>query len=134
MVMLPAGSAVVPRMKRDLDRERLVEQPLLAVDLDELDDVVRGHVVDLAAALARIDEGGEADLGEQAGLARGEVAVEVRDDALRAGCSPGSCWLAPPAATFGMRPKLAAMTRFSRALHDAGGRCQDLCCRRRRRT
>ena len=69
--------------QRHLDRERPVEQPLLPVDLDEPDQVLRGHRVDLAAVLARVDEGAEPDPAEQAGFARGDVAVEVRDAALR---------------------------------------------------
>ena len=52
--------------ERDVDRRRLVEQPLLAFDFDELDDVVRRDVVDLAAAESRIDVRMEADLGEKA--------------------------------------------------------------------
>ena len=40
-------------------------------------------VVDLAALQPRIDEGADADAGERAGLAGGDVAVEVRDHALR---------------------------------------------------
>ena len=67
----------------DVDRERLVEQPLLAVELDQPDEILGGGGVDLAAALARVDEGAQADLGEGAGLAGGDVAVEVRDAALR---------------------------------------------------
>ena len=54
--------------ERDVDRRRLVEQPLLAFDFDELDDVVRRDVVDLAAAKSRIDVRVEADLGKEAGL------------------------------------------------------------------
>ena len=114
MVMLPDGSAVVPRMKRDVDLGGLVEQPLLAVDLDQLDEVFGGHVVDLAAAVARVDEGVQADLGEQARAGRRRCRGTAARSRPAAGCSPGSCCPWPPAATFGMRPKLAAMTRFSR--------------------
>jgi hypothetical protein len=67
----------------DLDRKRLVEEHLLAVDLHQADEVVLRRRVDLAAALARIDERAEADLGERSRLARGDVANRVRDDALR---------------------------------------------------
>ena len=83
MLRLPAGSAVVPRMQRDVDRERLVEQPLLAVELEQAHELLGGGGVDLAARLARVDEGAQAHLGEGAGLAGGDVAVEVRDHALR---------------------------------------------------
>ena len=61
IVMLPSGSAVVPRMMRDVDRERLVEQVLLAADRHQRHQVVGGAGVELAAAVARIDEGAEAD-------------------------------------------------------------------------
>ena len=80
---LPVGSAVVARMKGDVDRERLVEQPLLAIELDQPDEILGRRRVDLAAALARVDEGAQAHLGEGAGLAGGDVAIEVRDAALR---------------------------------------------------
>ena len=62
IVMLPSGSAVVPADERDVDRERLVEQPFLAVDLDQPDELFRRRRVDLAAVLARIDEGAQAHL------------------------------------------------------------------------
>ena len=39
--------------------------------------------VELAAAVARIGEGAEADPGQVTGLAGGDVAEEVGDDALR---------------------------------------------------
>ena len=41
----------------DVDRQSLVEQGLLAVERDQIDDVVVGRLVDLAALDARIDEG-----------------------------------------------------------------------------
>ena len=40
-------------------------------------------LVDLAAAEARIDEGADPDAGEWPGPPRGDVAEQVRDDALR---------------------------------------------------
>ena len=67
----------------DVEREAAVEQPLLAVDLHHPDEVFGGDGVDLAALEPRIDEGADADAGERAGLAGGDVAVEVRDHALR---------------------------------------------------
>jgi hypothetical protein len=67
----------------DLNRERLVEEHLLAVDLHHADEVVLRRRVDLAAAVARVDEGAEADPAEGSGLAGGDVAEHVRDDALR---------------------------------------------------
>ena len=47
----------------DIDRECPVEEKLLAVDLDQPDQILRGACVDLAAAVARIDEGAEPDRG-----------------------------------------------------------------------
>ena len=49
----------------------------------ELDEVFGGAGVELAAAVARIDEGAEADAGDVAGAARGDVAEQMRDHALR---------------------------------------------------
>ena len=42
MVTLPSSSAVVPRRKRDVDVERLVEQPFLAVDRHQFDEILAG--------------------------------------------------------------------------------------------
>ena len=67
----------------DVDREGAVEQPLLAVDLEEADDVLGGAFVDAAALLAGVDEGAQADLGQHAGLGAGDLAVELGDDAER---------------------------------------------------
>ena len=53
----------------DVDREGPVEEVLLAADRASADEVVGGAGVELAAAVARIDEGAEADPGEVAGLA-----------------------------------------------------------------
>ena len=66
----------------DVDLGGGVEQPFLAIDLNELDDLVRRHLVHAGAAMARIDIGMQADLGEEAGLAGGACAVELRDHAL----------------------------------------------------
>ena len=66
----------------DADREGLVEKVFLAVDLHHAHQVPGGAAVDLAAAEARVDEGAEADPGDGAGLAGGDVAVQVGDDAL----------------------------------------------------
>ena len=67
----------------DVDRERAVEQVLLAVDRHQRHELLLGARVDPAAAVARIDEGAEADARELARLARGDVAEQVRDHALR---------------------------------------------------
>ncbi len=72
-----------PPEEDHVDGEGAVEEPLLAVDLDELDQLIGGAGVHLAAAVPRVDEGVEPHPGEAAGLAGGDVAVEVRDAALR---------------------------------------------------
>ena len=69
--------------QRHVDRSGLVEQPLLAFDLDQLDDVIVRHLVDLAAAKTRIDVGMEAHLGEKPRAAGGAGAIELGNDALR---------------------------------------------------
>ena len=72
----------------DIDFGGFVEEPLFTLDLDELDDVLLRHRVDLSTAEARIDIGVKADLGEQARLARRAGAVQLRDDALRKVVAP----------------------------------------------
>ncbi len=47
--------------KSHIDGKRLVEKGLLSAELDELNDVVPGHLVDLSPFLARIDEGAQPD-------------------------------------------------------------------------
>ena len=59
--------------QRDVDRGRPVEQPLLAFDLDQLDEVLGGRGVDLAAAEPRIDVGVQADLGKSPGWPAAQV-------------------------------------------------------------
>ena len=68
---------------RHVDRQRAVEEVLLAAQRQRLDEVLGGAGVDLAAAVARIDEGVEADARDGARLAGGDVAEEVRDHPLR---------------------------------------------------
>jgi hypothetical protein len=53
--------------QRDLDREGLVEQRLLAVDVDQAHAARPGALVELAAAMARVDEGTQADARQVAG-------------------------------------------------------------------
>ena len=69
----------------DLDREGLVKQILIAVDLHQahqIDAAGEGPVVELAATQAGIDEGAQADPRQGPGLAGGDVAEEVADDTL----------------------------------------------------
>ena len=70
--------------ERDIEAlERLVEQVLLAADGHQLDAVFGGVVVDLAAAVAWVDECVEADPREQPGLACGGIAEQLGDHTLR---------------------------------------------------
>lgn len=66
----------------DVQGVGFVEQTFLAADCDQFDDVVRRDVIDLAALQSRIDESAQAHMGQCAGLACGDIAVEVRDHAL----------------------------------------------------
>ena len=68
---------------RDVDREGFVEKVLLAIQLHDPDEVGGGAVVDLAAAVAWIGKCAETDAREVPRLAGCDVAVKVRDDALR---------------------------------------------------
>src|SRR5262249_22821756 len=67
----------------DIDRERLVEEVLLAADLHELDEIFGGALVELPAAEARVGESAESHPTQMAGLARGDVTEEMRDHPLR---------------------------------------------------
>ena len=59
------------------DRKCLVEQPLLVVNLHDSDQVFGGAMIDLAALLARIDEGSQADFGKSASPMPGDVAKKL---------------------------------------------------------
>ena len=69
--------------QRDVDMERLEEQIVLVADLDELDEIFGGAFALLAAAVARIDEGIEPDMGDETGAARGHFAGQLREAPLR---------------------------------------------------
>jgi hypothetical protein len=71
-----------PAQERHVDRQRLVEQVVLTADGDQLDAVLGRPLVDLSAAMPRVDEGTQSHPGQQAGLAGGRVPEQVRDDAL----------------------------------------------------
>jgi len=51
----------------------------LVVDPHQLDEIFRGALVELATLQTGIDEGLEANLGDHAGAARGDVAIKMRD-------------------------------------------------------
>ncbi len=67
----------------DIDRESFVEEIFLAVDFHQADDVLLRLLVELAAAVARIDKSAEPDARDMARPVCGDVAKEVRDHALR---------------------------------------------------
>ncbi len=69
--------------ERDMDRESLVEEIVLAVDGHQADDVFGGLRIQLAAAQAWIDESAETDVRQRTGFAGGDVAEQMGDDALR---------------------------------------------------
>ncbi len=68
---------------RHVDRPRLVEQVLPAVDLHQRHHVLACQRIDLAAAEARIDERAEAHRRQQSRLARRSIAKQLADHALR---------------------------------------------------
>ena len=61
---------------------RLVEQVLLAVQLEQFDHILARRRVELATIDARIDEGAQTHMSQGARLAGGDIAVQVGDDAL----------------------------------------------------
>ena len=117
----------------DVDRERLVEQPLLAVDLDQPDEILGGACVDLAAALARIDEGAQSDLGERAGA----CAARCRGTGAR--CMPerqvvglDAVRRSPAAPSLGTSPQWPPTARLS-SPHGPAGSARAPCRRPARR-
>ena len=80
-VRLPRG--IGPRGPDDaeVDPQRLVAEISSAIDLDALDDVPRRAPVAFAAAVERIGEGAEADMGDETGPAGADLAKERHDDA-----------------------------------------------------
>ena len=67
----------------DVNREALVEQALLAFDVDNLDEILGGVRVQLAAAVAGIGKGVKADVSDSTNIVRRDIAVHVGDNALR---------------------------------------------------
>ncbi len=66
----------------DVERERLEAQPVLAVDAQELDDLLARRLVLSAAELARIDECVEARPGDQARSTGRDLSDQLRDHPL----------------------------------------------------
>ena len=67
----------------DVDRERLVEQELLAPERHELDEVLGRAPALAAAAVARVDEGVEPGLRQEARPSGRDLARQLRQRALR---------------------------------------------------
>ncbi len=61
----------------NIDRKGFVPEELVASDRDDLDEILLGGLVHLAALLARIDEGAEAYMGEQPWPLSGDLAIEL---------------------------------------------------------
>ena len=66
-----------------MNGKALVEEIFRAIDLHETHDVFGRAGVELAAAVARIDEGSEPDARDVAGPLRRDIAEEMGDHALR---------------------------------------------------
>jgi hypothetical protein len=77
-VLVGRGAA----QERDVDVEGLVEQPLAAGQGDDVDQIVAGRGALAPTAVARIDEGVQADLGDQPGSPRSHLAHQLRQRAL----------------------------------------------------
>lgn len=69
--------------ERGVDGEWLVEEPLPASQLDDLDEVFVGDVVQAATLLARINEGVQPDVRDETGAAGGDFAEHLGHHALR---------------------------------------------------
>ena len=67
----------------DVDRKGAIEKVLLVAQRHERDEILGGRGVDLAAAVARIDERAEPHPRQVSRLARRDVAEQMRDHALR---------------------------------------------------
>ena len=68
---------------RDIHLERLVAQQLPAIDRHHVGEIVLGRLVHAAAGDARIAERAEADVGEQPGPPRADLAEQLHRHAAR---------------------------------------------------
>ena len=75
--------AVGTAQEYNVDREALVQQALFAFDLDQLNQIFLGAVVQLAAAVARVSEGVQTNMGDRADVVSCNVTIHVGDNALR---------------------------------------------------
>jgi hypothetical protein len=78
-VLVRGGAA----QKDDVERQRLEAQPFLAVDRHQLDEILLGARALAPAELARIDEGVQPGLGDEAGAAARHLPHQLRQHALR---------------------------------------------------
>ena len=78
-VLIAVGST----QEYNVDREALVQQALLTLDVNDLYQIFLGNVVQLAAAVARVSEGLQANVSDGADVVSSDIAVHVRDNALR---------------------------------------------------
>ena len=74
-----------PANERNIDRKWLVAQPFLAIDHHQLDQVFLRAGALAAAPLPGIDEGVEANLGDEPRPPAGDIARDLRQNALRQG-------------------------------------------------
>ena len=65
-----------------INRESLVQQALLAFDLDQLNQIFLGYFVQLAAAVTRVSEGVQTNMGDGAHVMCSDIAVHMGDNAL----------------------------------------------------
>ena len=83
METLPRASALVPRMIATSGRSGRKVQPFGAVEFDHAHEVLARRAIHSGALAARIDEGVEADLRENAGGASRGAPQHVEDQAAR---------------------------------------------------
>ena len=75
--------AVRSTQEYNVDREALVQQALLTLDVNNLYQIFLGNVVQLAAAVARVSKGLQTNVGDGADVVGSDVAVHMGDNALR---------------------------------------------------
>ena len=101
---LPCGVGGGGPNQGHVDAERRVAEVLLAVQLDQLDQILCGPGVQLPAVHPGVGEGAEADPGDRPGPVRGDVAEQVCHHALREavgldrvlGDQPAEAWSEAP--------------------------------------
>ena len=80
-VFVGSGAA----QQRDVDVKRLEEQAFTAVNIDQFDQILLGHLALSAAAVTRINECPQAHMGYQTGPAGRHLARQLRQTTLRQG-------------------------------------------------